>query len=644
MKIRAVLTLLLCNMFIMSSYSQSEMFMDAFAEFSRSRMFEFEQIPLEWKMSGQLQADLNEGLNNLIEGNLNSAEESLTIVIKKDSSIWQAYYYRSAARKKMNKYIGAEYDIQRALKLHGDFYEGVVELAKIKALRSDLTESERILNRAIRFDRTRGTAYYLKGDINLAQQQMRTALNEYNECLDVDSLFLDARIKLALIEAFLKKDLPSATANLTKVLAHDSLNRHALMFRSIIVKDTNKKQAVRDLSALLRVNPDHVMARFCRGMFSAELEDFERAFHDFHQVLKLNATSDDAYKGQQSWLDKKIDMQNAGTYTIKRVYGLPDEDRSRVKKAYCLIITEKYDKSIAALDQVTNKKEPVVIYLKAVAYEHKGEHMTALQHYSIAIALDNENSEAYKKRGIYMQELERWEQSVADFDVVLKIYPDGYFTNRMRGVSYYHLNRFQDAINDFNIFLSKDSTNKEVRGFRAMAYEKVNQKLDAYVDFALSDNFKLVDFRRAERLVDSVLHIPDTTRALYYINTITNAIPYFTEAFALKFKIHIARKDWKTVEESLGHALRNSRSDVSGPTHSFLLTLQAMQLARTRHADDALKAFNEAIKFDRNNTLAFVERGRLFMAQGKSSKARDDFSNAATLGSSEARKLLTTLR
>jgi tetratricopeptide (TPR) repeat protein len=607
-------------------------------------MFEFEEIPLEWKMSGQLQADLNEGLNNLIEDNLAAAEESLNIVLKKDSSIWQAYYYRSAVLKKLNKYIGAESDAQRALKLHGDFYEGLVELAKITALRRDLVESERILNKAIRMDRTRGTAYYLKGDIDLSQRQMRSAMNKYKECLAVDSLFQDARIKLALIEGFLKNDLSSATSHLTKVLTHDSLNRHALMFRSILTKDTNKKLAVRDLSSLLRVSPDNVMARFYRGIYSAELEDYERAFHDFHEVLKLTSTSDNAFKGQQTWLDKKIDMQNAGSYTITRVYGLPDEDRQRVKTAYCHIITGKYDACLILLDQMTNKKEPVAVYLKAVAYEHKGEHMNALQHYSIAIALDNENSEAYKKRGIYMQELKRWEQSVADFDVVLKMYPDGYFTNRMRGVSYYHLNRFQDAVDDFTIFLKHDSTNNEVRSFRAMAYQQTKHKLDAYVDFALSDNVGLLIFGDAERLVDSVLHIPDTTRALYYLDVLTNATPYFTEGFVMKFRIHVARKDWKTVEQNIGLALRNSRTGVAASRHSYLLTLRAIQLARQRHTDDALKILNEAIKVDRSNDIAFVERGRLFMVLGKSSKAKEDFSEAEALGNPEARKLLASVR
>jgi tetratricopeptide (TPR) repeat protein len=641
MKIKAILTTTLCTIVFISSFAQSELFEDAFEEFSTSRLHEFEEIPIDWKMKGTVQADLNEGLNNLLENEPKLAIESLNAVIKTDSTIWQAYYYRAAARKQIRLFKSAEKDLQHALKLHGDFYEGFVELAKILYRRGMSAESERAINKAIRLDRTRGAAYYIKGDINLAQQEKRIAINSYRDCLAADSLFHDARIKLALIEGLAKKDVNTSLVHLNKVLSYDSLQKTALLFRSLVVYDKDKRQSMKDLSSVIKVSPNNLMALYYRGVVCAELGDYERAFKDFHKVIQETSVNDNQYEGQQTWLDKKIDLQNVGAYVVTRIYGQGDEDARKIRQAYCQIITGEYDKAIAVIDQTSNgKKEPVNVYLKAVAYEHKGEHLKALQHYHFSIVADNTIAEAYKKRGIYRQEMKEWDKSVEDFTAYLKFYPDTYLVNRIRGVSYYHLNRFKESLDDFNIYLKNDSTNKEVRGFRGMAYQKTNQRLNAYVDFAASGFPHLVNLKDAEKMIDSILVTKDTTHALYYLDIITEGVPYFTEGYVQKFKIHLARNEWKPIQTYARDAEMNRRPDAGPTKNAFLLTVMAMVYSRANHHESAMKSFNEAIKLDEKNDFAYLERGRLFLSLGKSSKAESDFRKAMALGNPEAKKML----
>lgn len=637
-------TLMLCSIVIIHASAQNQMFEEAFEEFSTSRLWEFEEIPIAWKMEGMLQADLNEGLNSLLENNPGLADATLTTVVEKDSTVWQAYYYRAAARKQLRKFAAARNDMLRALKLHGDFYEGLIELAKILHLDRQTYESERAINKAIRLDRSRGTAYYLKGDINMWQGEIRSAVNNYKDCVAADSLFHDARIKLALLDAVSKKNVNSARAHLDKVLLYDSLQKSALLFRSLLVQETDKRQAIRDLTNLILVSPNNIMALYFRGLHSAALGDYEVAFNDFHKTIKLTAVGDNAFVGKQTWLDKKIDLQNAGAYVLTRVYGLPDNDGQKIKQAYCHLLLGEYDKSIDVLGQVANaRKESAAVFLKAVAHEHKGEHIQALQHYTIALVCDDGIAEAYKKRGIYEQELKEWDKSVKDFTTFLKFYPGDYFINRVRGVSYYYMDKFQEALDDFNVYLKNDSTNKEVQGYRGMAYLKTNQRLKAYVDFAVSDNHGALDFKDLESLIDSVLQLKDTVQALYCLDVITKTTPYFTEGYVQKFRIHMARKEWKPVADDITRALRNSRSDVPKSDHSYLLTLQGLSLSRNRHTEDAIKMLSEAIKFDDKNDIAYLERGRLFLTTGKKSKAEDDLQRALALGNLEAKQLLTEI-
>ena len=641
---KIALTLSLLNIAILTGFAQTEMFTDAFNEFSTSRLWEFEEIPIDWKIEGLLQADLNEGLNNLLEEDPAKAEASFTTVIEKDSSVWQAYYYRAAARKRLKNLMPAERDMLQALKLHGDFYEGFVELSKIFHLRGQTYESERAINRALRIDRSRGAAYYLKGDINMSQNEPRNAIRNYKDCLAADTLFHNARIKLALLDAVSKRDMDAALKHLNTVLSYDSLQKTALLFRSIISLEKDKEQAVKDLTNLILVSPNNLMALYYRGIALAELGDYERSFVDFHKVIKATSMSDNSFAGHQTWLDKKIDLQNAGAYAVTRLYGLPDADGLKIREAYCHIITGEYDKSIAVVSQVTNAgKEPVAVYLKAVAFEHKGDHPAAFRHYNLAISLDNEIADAYKKRGIYEQELKQWDRSVQDFTAVLKLYPDAFFINKIRGVSYYHMNLFHNALSDFNIYLEHDSTNLEVRGYRGMAFWKTNQRLDAYLDFAASGNRGALDFEDIENLVDSLLQAADTTQALYSLDVIVEAAPYFTEGYVQKLRIHMLRNEWKAVSDHIPRAMRNLRVDVEKPKQSYLLTLQALVYSRNRHTDDAVKTLNEAIRFDKRNDFAYLERGRLFLAMGKPSKAESDFRQASALGNPQARGMLMEL-
>jgi tetratricopeptide (TPR) repeat protein len=644
MKITYPLVFLFCSIFCCQATAQIQLFEEAFESFSTSSLWAFEEIDIEWKMEGIIQADLNEGHNHLLENNPGLADVSLTTVIKNNSTIWQAYYYRAVARKQMRKFSLAEADMQRALKLRGRFYEGFVELAKILHLSLRKADSENAIQQAIRLDASRGAAHHVKGDMSMSWGEINTAIDSYTQCLAVDNLFHDARIKLALLDIVINKKEDSALQHLSTVLSYDSLQQNALLFRAILSYGRDKNQALKDLTNLVRISPDNLVGIYYRGLVQADLRHYERAFADFQKVIKATATNDNNFVGRQTWMDKKIDMQNVGAYLLTRIYGLSDEDAGKIKEAYCHIITGRYRETHEAIDGIFNyKKEPVAVYLKAVAFEHQGAHAMALDYYSRALKLDDQIGDAYKKRGIYEQELKEWDKSIEDFTAVLKLYPSAFRINWIRGLSYYHSNRFADAIADFTSFLKNDSTNKEVLGARGMAYFQSGKPLLAYVDFAASENKDALNYKHMELLVDSVLVRQDTTLALYCLGIITKHAPFFSEGFVQKFKIHLARNQWEPIAEDLSAALENIPTDLDRSKRSYLLTVQAMMHARDKHKEIAMKSFNAAINVDAANGLAYLERGRLFLEMRKSSKAESDFKKALSLGNEQAKELLAGL-
>jgi tetratricopeptide (TPR) repeat protein len=645
MKIRLVLASLLCFSATGSLAQQHYQVMQlAAGQFLQKRTDNFEPIPVTWNMKGTVQANLNDGINFVLENQPARAERSLDIVLKEDPTVWVAHYYRAIARKQHHRYQAAIEDLEAALKIKPKLYEAQVEIAKCHLANKSLAESENAVRRAIQIDKVRASAYYVKGCIYELQGKGTSAINSFRDCLNADSMYHVARISIALSLLIENKGEVNALKELTSVLALDSLQQDALLMRSVLLFEKDKPQSLQDVTNLIRVSPNNVVAFYLRGMLLTNLQQYDRAFADFQTVIKATSTSDNNFEGQQSWIDKKIDIQNVGAYTLTRVYGLQDDDAIKLKQAYCLIMVNAFDKAIAVVNSTSDPdREPLAVYFKAVTYEHLGRHHQALNLYNQAIKLDNTIADAYKKRGIYAQELKQWSQSISDFSIVLQLMPEAFVINKIRGVSYYYNNQFDKAIADYTTYLKHDSTNEQVIGYRGMAYKQTNQRLNAYIDFANSHNPQAFEGPDMVHLIDSVLQKGDTTSALAALTSFVKANPSFTEAYTLKLKLHVMRTEWSPVESGVFTALANIRPDAAKEHRVYLLTLKGIVLSKTNHPEHALIAFDEAIRSDKHNALAYLERAKFLLNKNKTSKATDDLKKAASLGNSEARKLLAEL-
>jgi tetratricopeptide (TPR) repeat protein len=69
-----------------------------------------------FSIKGKIQASMNEGYNEYLEGNYFRAIKNLNEVIKHDSTYWPAYYYRGLCYKNSFKLDSATADLQKALK------------------------------------------------------------------------------------------------------------------------------------------------------------------------------------------------------------------------------------------------------------------------------------------------------------------------------------------------------------------------------------------------------------------------------------------------------------------------------------------------------------------------------------------------
>jgi len=609
-----------------------------------NRLLAYEEIALEWKMTGKLQVHLNEGINNLLENNPILAETNFTELLKEDSSIWEAYYYRGVSRKQSGKLEEARKDLQRVIPTNHMVYECYLELGKICLLEKKEKEAGKYFDKSIRVAPSRPLAYYLKANLQLVNRQYKEAAKTFNTCLQRDSLFYDARIKLGILEIIKEEQLKAGLPYFNRVLKSDSLQRYALLFRSMINFQTDPRQSLSDLNHVVRSSPHNTLILYLRGVLLTELGDYRKSFKDFNEIIDITSESDNNFVGQQTSIDKKIDIQNAGAYTLTRLYGLQEDDGLNIRKAYCLIVIGNYTESIRAINETSvSETDPLCLFLKGVASEHGGNHKDAWMYYHKALKLDNNILDAHKKKGIYEQELKQWDKSIVDFSEALRLNPEMSVVYKIRGISYFHANKFPQAINDFNRYLANDTANNEIITARAMAYLSDNQIIKASVDFAKSGSLHMLDYRKIVTELDSILEKGDTTLVLSYLNQITYSAPVFTEGYALKMKILLQRLDWDGINKEIDKAIRNRRQDAHPEHLSYLLTIKAITSGRGNRYDEAIVRLNEAIEYDGNNSLAFLERGKIMLATGKNNKAITDLRKALALGQNEAGGILKNI-
>ena len=610
---------------------------------SSSELYTHRDIPIDWKMKGRAQATFNEGLNNLAEDNPQLAITNFNLAIEDDNSFWEVYYYRGIAHKQLENYQEAKKDFKLLIEGNKEKYYSQIELGKIAVIQHDLEESDRHYSRAIRARDDNAYAHYMKANNFMLKHMDKAAINGYKEAISKDSSMYDAYVRLALLSS--RKDLNNVFPYLNQVIRRDSLNANALLLRGLARAVDDKKAAIRDFNNLLIRNPNLLVGRYLRGIVYCDLNDFDRAFTDFQRLIEANPSDDNEYTGKQSKIDKRIDIQNLGAYTVSRVYGLPDADGTALKKAYCLLISGKAEECVSVVDALSiADTEPLCLYFKAVAMEHTSKHSKAFDYYNKALQLDKDIVDAYKKRGIYYQELKQWDKSIADFTTVLKYQPKTLIAISARGVCYLKKERYEQAFADFDQYLKIDSTNLEVLTYRGLSYIGQHNFLLGYVDYVNANRSDAVDAIKLTQYADSVLASSrDTLNVMKSLNAITNKAPWISDIYAYKIKLLINMGKWDQVSSEIDHAVTN-RNVNARTSYSYLLTIKGITRGRARKYDEAIEILSEAIDVDKRNALAFLERGKLHAHAGKSGKAIADLNKAMSLGRKDAGEVLASVK
>jgi tetratricopeptide (TPR) repeat protein len=441
---------------------------------------EYLDIPFKWDLPGKTQAYLNSGITELKEGSVVLAIQNLTEAINLTPH-WAGYYYRGVCYKNERLFKEAKADFQRALKLNGELYQAHIALGILKLIEEGPSYAENYFKKALKVNPESEHANYYLGNLYFLRYDNKNATEYYTKALAINPNLSDAHLALGILILAMDEQKNEALEFLNRAVTSDSSNQKALFWRGLYYANHDLyEESLADLNLLVQYSRTNPLFIYLRGSLNLLRRDFDGAFNDLKMTLSLNEEDESKFHGQQTLLDKKIDLQSVIYYLDRDIFGFTDYDIHNIQKGFCMLTVRNYSEALNTFYKV-QKNSGLVQYLLGLSYEHAGIHNRAYDHYDRACKSDAEIHDAFKKRGIYLLELKKYDEATADFTEMIRLQPYSKAGYKLRGIGYALHEKFADAIKDLTVFIESDSTDENAFSTRAFCYEKNKQwKLAAF--------------------------------------------------------------------------------------------------------------------------------------------------------------------
>lgn len=160
----------------------------------------FQKLDFKWNLPGEIQIDMNEGLNYLDEKNYELAKTHLTKVLKYDSNFAPARYYRGVCHKMMRRIKLAQADLVWATKLMPERPEPFIELGDINVLRYALPKANSNYQKASKLNPTSVVPPFKLGSLALFMRETKRASRFFETCNKIDPKYPDAYLAMGILK------------------------------------------------------------------------------------------------------------------------------------------------------------------------------------------------------------------------------------------------------------------------------------------------------------------------------------------------------------------------------------------------------------------------------------------------------------
>jgi tetratricopeptide (TPR) repeat protein len=652
--LRVLLTVWIVVISINSAYSQINF--ERYFDSNSLPFLETEDhldVNFKWNMKGDVQVFVNEGINYLLEGDIQLSISNFNEAIKLDSTIWVSYYYRGIAKKKILKYDSAKVDLLKAALLQPKQPEPHLELGElfhaIKKYKLAISEYEK----SVALDPNFVQGYYNLGNLELARGDQRKALKYYQKCNEVDPRFPDAYMTQGILKFKVKNNDVESIKYFDKALEVDSSFSRVYFWRGLSYLSVNKpEKCLSDWNQLIAFNPGNPFLLMMRGYLEIETGDFDAAFSDLRKAISSRDIDENKHVGGQTPVDKQIDLQSAGSYLVRTGYGLPEETFSLLKKGYCLLLSGKREVALTNFHKATiQTPSSTSLFLEAVTYEHMSKHDSAFNIYHRALNLDNDIFDAHKKRGIYYSELKQYDRAKADFNEMLRIQPGVPVAYRLRGIIRSLEGDFAGAISDLSRFIETDSSDYESLRTRAICYVEMNDSKKGNEDLRRMFSINPSDWELCKGVSQNYLDVGDTINSVTLLKEFIESNVDINENL-VRCQIELATiyvyskkfEEARKLIDDLFSLAKEKNLAINYPQlNAQIIYVDACYDYFHQVYNDAINKFTKVLRVDKENAQARYLRAKSFIKIADTKKALNDLKELKEIKYKDAEALYNSL-
>lgn len=434
-------------------------------------------------------------------------------------------------------------------------------------------------------------AYKQRGNAYFDARAYARAIADYTEALKVKPDFADAYFNRALARCQFTPCQKGALEDIDRAIAL-KLDAKFLTLRGWAHwLDGRGREAMRDLNAAIRLQPNHTDAYRKRAFIREKSLDLAGALADYRRAIEL----------EPSFADTRFHL--ADTFSQA---GLDDEALSEY--AVAIALDPRF------LEAFNNR---------ALLHSRRKNHLLALDDLSSALRIA-EYPAGFRNRAYVYVEMKRFAEAIADYDKAIALRPTAaYLTSRAQARLKWGQAHFDRAKLDLAAAILADADHRWAFFTRALIFYREGDHAAAMRDLGLAENVV------APAMID------------YAKGLVLKASGRSAEGQAA---IDRARREAPTIDEVMedeGVTRDPSPIAVAIQAATPMRSANATLCEHARTSDFALRLADctAAIKTRKNpSTLAsaYLQRAQAYMATGKRAEALPDFEEAIKLNPNEA--------
>lgn len=530
---------------------------------------------------------------SLMENIAGSAIRSISNTARNDDMLSSDYLDRANAYRAVGDLRRSLRDAHLAAELHKDNADALLLQAELLVDMGRPQEATEVCSRLIKSDSVNWLpALRLRAKANLMTDRAEKALEDLDRVRRRQPNNAEVIRELGIIRMELR-DLQGAIIDFRKVLAinpEDSQVRlkrgeaHALL--------RHHSAAISDFNELLDSDPSNVSALIARGNVFLQIRAGESALLDFQKVLEMDETNVPANVGQAQSLIamKKIDRAHTA---CERAIRLDPRNFAALNVLGGIL----YDKK--------EFEKAVEIFTRVIELEPPGDI----------------EADAFYRRGTTRIDLGEMNSAIEDLNQALTIRPRHAGSRVWRAVASAKIGNWKDAIKDLGLAIE----------FNPQAAEKYdvlkNHLATGAMDYMKKE--KTIDWKHPINLANrGQIHLllKKYPVAIADLSESLKTEPNSVDALMYRAQAHRSSGDLKSALKDYDKAVELSRD---------VRTLTNRATCRFENEDrrGAIRDLTRAIELQPNNERLFMERGRIWVARGKSREAIHDFDRSIAINS-----------